>query len=206
MKVFLDERPLEGGGGSLTAALRAGARAAVSSGRIIVEARLDGRTLLPEELSGESDGSAAAAEGELRLTSTDTGALVRVTLFEAADSLGRLVIEQGATADLVRSGRLGEAHERLTGISGVWQAVRDALAGAIEALGGESALRRMGSPPDTAGLVLALNELSRGVRAQDWSAVGDVLGYDLCEQAAGWQSSLRALAEGVPVGATRSRS
>src|SRR5262245_36125225 len=123
MQVYLDDTPLNGCD-TLAQALRTASDRAQQAGRVIVEAYLDGAAISeavlerpPEEALGD----------ELRLTSVEPRALVRVTLTDAADALDAARQDQMRCADLIQTGKVEESMAPLSGAIQTWQAVRDAV-------------------------------------------------------------------------------
>ncbi|MEC9372647.1 MAG: hypothetical protein VYC34_02340 [Planctomycetota bacterium] len=202
MKVFLDEQAVECGGGTLAIALDAGAAAARSRGRLIIEAQADGKAI-PQEHLDEPPGEDPYAE-EIRLVSVDPRAFLRTTLLDAVDALEQTRGDQKRAAELIQTGEAREALSTLSEILNTWQAVRRVLedASALIGVAPEAALQH-GAPDDQTtieSLFKSLDELRRSLAEQDWTATADALEFDLDEQAARWQTSLRSLAEAVAEG------
>ncbi len=202
MQTFLDNKQLGVDHGTFAAALRAAADEAARSGRVIVEATLDGSAVAddilerpPEEPLGK----------ELRLISVEPRALVRVTLMDAADALDAARQEQQRSADLIQSGKVEEALAPLSAAVQTWQAVRDAVEKSAALL--RIPLDSISLPGGASGtdtlieligaLAGRLEELKRSLAAEDWSALGDVLAYDLGEQAERWKLVLVSLSKSL---------
>ncbi|MDX9910207.1 MAG: hypothetical protein RBS39_00095 [Phycisphaerales bacterium] len=188
-----------------------------SGGRIIVEALFDGRPL-PAELL-ENPPTDRLDAGTLALTTADPVEVVRQTLLDACAAIGQLRSDQRAAADAIREGRLEHAIAPMQECLGVWQAIRDVvdhgsrlLPAAFEAGGttGSGAPQSTGSGGTPAadrqpggepvaggelGLLIerlggSLRELQDALRSQDFATLGDLLGYDLDEQAGQWHDAL----------------
>ena len=203
MKTFLDDQPVEVDRPTLAAAISAGVARAEGSGRIVVEIHADGRRLGDDELDPPSDEEAGL--GEVRLVSAEPRSLVRVTLFDAADALEQIAGDHVEAARLIHQGELPAALERLGFIVQVWQAVRDAVEKGPALLGVGLDSLDLGDadlPGSATDLAADLERLKSGLARQDWSEVGDLLEFDLVEQASRWRGLLRALADGLAAAGT----
>jgi hypothetical protein len=201
MQVYLDDKPLNGCD-TFAQALRTASDRAQQAGRVIVEAYLDGAAVSEAVLERPPD---EALGGELRLTSVEPRALVRVTLMDAADALDTARQDQMRCADLIQTGKVEESLAPLSSAIQTWQAVRDAVekSAALLRMPLDSvSLPGSVSGTDTLiGLIAALSgrleEVKRSLAMEDWSALADVLAYDMAEQAARWRQVLVALAESL---------
>lgn len=203
MKVYLDGQEIVIDRPTLGGALAAGCRAAEASGRIVVDAELDGRPISPEQLA---EPEAPTAGGELRLTSAEPRSLVLTTFLDVADAMESVKAEQVAAAELIQVGKIDEALERLGGALGVWEQARQAVVNGCALLGiplatpvasafkgGSSAPATIAEQADT--LAGSLGEVKRTIEAGDWSGLADALMYDMEGQAATWGKLLTELAE-----------
>lgn len=193
MQVFLDDKPVVVSGQSLGDALAAVTTQAGS--RLVIEALADGAPVPDDHL--ENPPEAAPYAGELRFRSADRAAIARHALHEAADALERVRSSQRDAAEFVRAGDVREALAALGPALEGWQHVRSAIDTLAE--GGFIALaaHAAGAPSledHLQKLAEALTELKRAISHADWAALGDVLAYDLDEQAEQIGAQLRALA------------
>jgi hypothetical protein len=202
MRVFLDGDSLLAETPGLAAALREGIASAERKGRIVVEASLDGHALTDEQLENPTDDPAAG--GEVRLLSAEPKSLVRITLLDAADALEDAKARQTRCAGLLQEGDIEGAMQTLAEAISVWQAVRDVVSRSADLLRlplDQIAAGTDGDPRPVAEHIASLTgnleELKRSVNAEDWSALADVLGYDLDQQADRWGSLMRGLADHV---------
>lgn len=191
MKVFLDEMPLGREAVTVAEALRAAAKSAELVGRIVVSAAADGRALSESELTRLEEANAAV--GELRLVSADPHALIRGVFEDACGALVTVRLLQCEAADACATGESEAALAQLGGVVEAWRAVRDALGKSAELLGIDLAAvkfshegREVAATEQVSALARALDGLLSGVRGGDWSAVGDVLNYDLGPLAGSW--------------------
>src|SRR5688572_24944328 len=125
MKIILDDSLLTDSAETLAGAIRLAADRASAMGRVVVDIVADGRTL-----GGEHLGSAEAMGGtceEVRLTTAEPRAFVKVTLLDAADALGQSRAEQQRAAQLIEAGAMAEAYQTLARALTLWQAARQAL-------------------------------------------------------------------------------
>ncbi len=199
VEAFLDGQPIVIGRPTLAAALAAGVEAAEARGRIIVEAVADGRALDDSALDQPSDRPGDVRE--VRLVSAEPRALVRVTFLDAADALDDARSEQSRAAEMVQVGHLSEAMKPLQSALATWQTVRDVVDR------GSAVLRIDLKSPSVAGgvsvedrtseLLSRLNEIKSAITREDWSALSDILAYDLAEQIDAWKAMLRGLADHV---------
>ncbi len=199
MHVLLDGKPVVAARPTVAAAIAACAEAAESRGRIIVEAKADGRVLEKWELEHPSDTPNEVSTVEL--TSADPRVLVRITLHDAADALRNMIEEQQATAAHINAGRMEEAVPALRSVLSTWQIVRDVVDQAARVLSIDLDAHRPGlSPQDQPGaraasLVARLGQVGEAIRNDDASALSDAVAYDLDDEAKGWVRLLVVLAD-----------
>lgn len=191
MKVFLDEMPLGREPVTVSEALRAAAESAELVGRIVISVEADGRALSEGELTRLEE--AKTAVSELRLISADPHALIRRVFQDAREALGTVASLQRVAADACATGDSATAMAQLAGVLETWKAVRDAVEKSGELLGFDLASvkfsfdgREVVATGLVAELARALDGLLSGVKGRDWSAVGDVLSYDLGPLAGSW--------------------
>jgi hypothetical protein len=204
MKLLLDDQDVVLAQPSLAEALRVGVQEAGKRGRIVVEATMDGRPLDDEQLVRPSDALVPGAE--VRLVTAEPRSLVRMTLMEVADRLPEAQRIQKTCAEALERGEAEATLPELGEALGIWQSVRDAVAQGAELLGipldevrlgGDGAAGFAGSMQD---LTLALEEVRRCLKAEDWASLADLLAFELDELADRWQSVVRALADYVREG------
>lgn len=194
MKATIDGRPLEGAGETLSSALAAALDNA--SGRLIVEALADGTPVPREHLESPPD---RAPYAELiEFVTAEPLALIKMTLYEAADELDEVLDQQGKAGELVQSGQVENAMPLTAQVIEGWQRVRHA----VELAAGTGLL-----DPDQVGgelttltcdLAALLVELRKALETQDWVGVSDILAYDLGDQARSWRTWLSSSAEALP--------
>ncbi|MCC7389662.1 MAG: hypothetical protein IT431_12935 [Phycisphaerales bacterium] len=196
MRIILDETTLPETPVTLAEGLAAALHRARAMDRVIVDILADGRAIGADEL--DDQGAMARPCDELRLTTAEPRAFVRVTLQDAADALDGARDEQRRAAELVEAGSTTEAYQALERALGLWQAARQTLDQGSQLLGLDLSVLPFGStdelPEAIAMLGSGLEEVRRSVTAQDWSGLTDILLYDLDELVGRWQALLRAVA------------
>jgi len=202
MRVIFDDAELLSDAATLEQGLRAGTERAEALGRLIVDVVADGEPL-PGELL-DDPASHAGSFAELRMTSAEPAAFLRVTLMEAADALEQARAEQMVAADHIDQGRAPDAFQALGVALGVWDAVRDLVQRVSQLLGfdlTEASVVVNGEEirvdESVASLSRQLEEVRRCVAAEDLSGLADALRYDLSEEAGRWRFLLTGLAEAV---------
>lgn len=200
MQVLLDGEQIVVDRATIAAALEAGKQAAERRHRVVVEAKVDGRTMSEQELATPTDTPTPGALVEF--VSAEPHSLVRVTLLELIPMLTEAASRQDQAASLITTGKLKEGLEKLGTAFEVWNAVQRAVGDGLQLLGlevGEVEVLIDGESTAVASyierLAAGLNEVKRALSAQDLSGLADVLQYDLKDEAVRWQGLLTALAE-----------
>lgn len=197
MEVLLDGKPLDVPRPTLAAALKVAVETAQRDGRIIVEVKGDGARLSDEVLAAPSD--EVGGTRRLTFTSEDPRMLVARSMQDAEDLLGSTREKQQSIAERVQAGDLGPALADLADCFKAWQVLHDVVSQGCAVLGWD--LEKV-TLVDGTSLSAAVSDLRGhlrslrdGLEAEDWSAVSDIVGYDLDAQATRWQAALRALAD-----------
>lgn len=200
MKATLDGTSIQVDPPTLAAAIAAGAKAAESQGRIIVEVKADGEALSSDALS--NPGGLAGACEDVVMISADPKALVRVSLLDGVEALATLKPLHAAVVDALATGNLQLALDQLREVLNTWQALQNLLEHSRALLGVD--LGQVPLPEGEPGFDARAVEFVSFTRAirdavmnQDWSALSDTVGYDLDAAADSWSVLLRALAEHV---------
>lgn len=200
MKATLDGTSIQVEPPTLAAAIAAGAKAAESQGRIIVEVKADGVSLPSEALSNPS--VAPGACQDVVMISADPRALVRVSLLDGVEALASLKPLHGAVADALAAGNLQLALDQLREVLNTWQALQNLLehSRALLAVDLSTVPLPEGEPSfdeRAAQFVTFTRAIRDAVSNQDWSALSDTVGYDLDAAADAWAILLRSLANHV---------
>lgn len=201
MRLVIDGEVVTTEAAGIAQALDLARERAAEAGRTIIEVHADGRpagTLL----DAPSEGTEGVAE--LGVTTADTGLFLAETLREAGDALNRVRTDQKQAADQLDQGEVAGALGSLRPVIEGWQMVRTVVDQSAALLGVD--LQELpvggGSASDLIqSLASDLVALRDAVSHEDWSALGDVLGFDLEERAAAWLGLIDALvrrAEGSP--------
>lgn len=190
MRVYLDDRLLEGAGSTLGAALetaRAGAK-----GRLIVDVLADGRPVPSEHLDNPPAHSPYA--GELRLATADPRALASRALREAREELHRSGAAHTTAGELVQSGKTQQALESLVTALSAWETVQRTASACI-AIDSLLAPASRSSVESASGeLTKHLEQIKRSLNGGDWSTLADVLLYDSGALIGRWTTLLDTLA------------
>ncbi len=200
MDVYLDDVRLEIENPTLSVAIDHARRAALEHGRVIIEVKGDGAPVAADLL--DNPDAAPTPFSELRLVSTPPGPMAREILLEARDTLDSARADQAHAAELIQSGSLAEALDPLQSALEAWSLVREVV-DKIQALTGADpaavSVRARGATTTGAECVAALTrtlaDLRAALRASDWSALSDLLAYDLDEQADRWKAMLASMAD-----------
>lgn len=194
MLAFLDDQPLTLERATFACALATASDAARGSGRIVSQVWLDGAPVgaailkhppelpLGKEVRVVSQAPATVSEGETGLGS-------------ARAALGRASAAQAQAADLIQTARVEESLRPLAEAIGAWQEVQETVSRELSWAAGLESFEAM-----LEELAAKLREVQRSLGAQDWSALSDVLAYDMKEQAAGWGELIDGVAESSGAG------
>jgi hypothetical protein len=190
MRVYLDDRLLEGAGSTLGAAL-ATARAG-ASGRLIVDVLADGRPVPPEHLEAPPPTSPYA--GELRLATADPRGLASRALRDASGELTRSAPAYARAGELVQAGKMQQALETLKDSLPAWEIVQQTASAclSIDGLLGEERRRRVETSLEA--LAKHLRQIKESLNAGDWSTLADALLYDSGALIGNWTALLDTLA------------
>ncbi|MFN0131866.1 MAG: hypothetical protein ACKVW3_04945 [Phycisphaerales bacterium] len=199
MRVYLDDQLVTEAAATFADAVRAAVEAASASGRLIIEAKVDGAMVEAAVLESPPARSLGA---EAVFRAIDRGELVANALAEASEVLRVVSLDQTNAAELIQTGRVADALPRLSSALAGWQAVKDTVQSCVDAVDlprDRLAIARTdGSGIMTltdlaSSLAERLSELKRALGSDDWSAVADVLAYDMGEQADRWAKLLDQL-------------
>ncbi len=200
VKTYLDNVELGTGATTLAAALIVAGEEAQRLERVIVEIHADGSPPPEPHLTNPPDTDPYAKE--LRFLTAEPRALVRTTLFDAADLLAETGEKQQQAAEMIQTGDMQDALALLGEIISEWEMIRQAVDNGCAMIGepADTSLQRAAGPDGgdlTDGLSAHLNEVKRSLNVQDWSALADSLAFDLDEQAQLWRSALTNLAQSI---------
>ncbi|MFK7884206.1 MAG: hypothetical protein AB8F26_08515 [Phycisphaerales bacterium] len=193
MKLIIDGETISDDLAGIASAIDMARDKAGELGRLIIEINADGRPAgelldtLPEDSAGVN---------ELGIVTADKGAFLRETLHNGLEALDLTNIHQAEAATLLDQGKVHEALASLQPVVEGWQTVRTIASQGAMLMGVE--LQTLSINGTSAGDIIAglaedLVALRDAVSNEDWSALGDVLGYDLKERTAIWQSFLQTL-------------
>ncbi len=197
MQIWIDNTQLNDAP-DLSAALDLAREHAESAGRLIVDILVDGQPA-PDSIF-EEDSPDHSSINEMRFTTADIKALIVESAQTAIDSIELLKSDQDAGVEQIRSGEIADSMETMRSIMEGWQAVRDIVDQIAQLAGIDIPSFSVGA--DTGAQIVqslsdALSEVRETLQNEDWSSLGDVIEYDLTEQAAKWSSLLSALIQRV---------
>lgn len=202
MQVLLDGNPVPVARPTLADAIATCAEDAKSRGRIIVEVKADGVIIAGDKLGNPSREPSTIKE--LRLLSAEPRALVRHTILEAVGALENARSDQAKAAEQIQSGNTEQALGTLQTAMVTWQAVRDVVEQSAGVLGLDLETLTLPGVEEgvtfktaTQELLKHLKELRGALDQQDWSALSDIVGYDLDAQAGVWKGLLVSLSQHV---------
>jgi hypothetical protein len=199
MQVLLDGVPIDVPRPSVALAIQTAAADAVRRGRIVIEVKADGVALTGEQLSNPADEDCGIRE--LSMLSADPRLLVQQTVLDAADAVESVRADQASAAEMIQTGRANEALDTLQRAFITWQAARDVVARGAALLSID--LDRLALPgvaedvsfaSATTDLLSHLTQLKDALNRQDWSALADIVAYDLDADAQTWHALLTSFA------------
>jgi hypothetical protein len=200
MQVLLDGHPVAIDRPSLALALQTASADAQRRGRIIIEVKGDGVILTGEQLDPPSDG--ASTFTQVAMISADPRVIVRQTVLDAVEALGAVQNQQLLAMEQVQSGAIPEALQTLQGAFVTWQAARDVVSRGSRLLGIDLSTLDLPGVEEavtfksaTDSLLAHLAALKNALTQQDWSALSDIVGYDLDADARTWHTLLTAFAD-----------
>ena len=200
MLVLLDGLALAVTPASLATALETVVADAQRRGRIVIEVKADGILLSDDALGDPS--TAPSTVQQLQVTSADPRVLIRQTVLDAVEALDQAKVQQARAAEQIQTGETEEALRTLQFAFVTWQACRDVVDRGAAILGVKlDSLTLPGTdatfPEATSSLLLHLAQVKSALTEQDWSALSDIVGFDLDADAATWRALLTAFAEHV---------
>ncbi len=198
MDIYLDNSPLATDADTLGGIIDAGLADLDRERRMIVEVRLDGRTLKADEL--EQLITQPLTAQEVQLITADNRTLAEQTLADVGDALRSLADHQQKAAELLQSDQPGEAMEPIKHALAIWQQVQQSVLQTSQLMAIDLQTVSVGDRAATA-LIGALAEQLRAIRDQmvnqDWVALADSLAYELGDVVADWHELIGSLREQV---------
>jgi hypothetical protein len=200
MHVELDGKVLNIPQTTLGEALRAARDVAEASGMLIVEVIADGKRLGDDELSHVDNQTFA----DIRMFSVSPGSLVERSLRDASGVVEQIAELQQEVVSLIQRGQTREGLEQLQSVFSSWSAVREVVDQGGQILGidllaadAAGTQEHASGAACAAGLAASLTEIKRALADQDWSALSDVVGYQLDGLAGNWKAMLDARADAI---------
>ena len=196
MKITIDDRVLETDATTLGGALMAAQ--SVCEGRMVVQAIADGESVPASDLLNPPDTSPYCAE--LHFQTADPSALVHETLYSAVDIIRGISPRQKEVSDLFLDGEVDKGKDQLMQLLSGWLDVnktvqlctssghvpREAVEGLEPSF--EDSVRKLSAD---------LNDLRNALEGGDFTAVSDLLAYEMNDQAERWSGILTTLADSL---------
>ncbi len=202
MQIWIDTEQVETSD-TIEQALDTARAHAEQTGRLIVEINADGKPL--DDSLFENPAASTPDIAELRFVTVDPIAFMNQTLDDTRLSLESTKAEQIVVASQIQSGELSNAIELLGPVLEGWHAVRDVV-DQLSALAGVDLhtldIDGVSATECINGLAKALGEIRDALANEDWSSMGDLLEYNLDEQASTWMSLIDALQHTISKGSS----
>jgi hypothetical protein len=169
-----------------------------SSNRLVVEVRLDGRTLPADELEQHHD--APLDVTEVQLITAEPVELARQTMLDVADALAAARDDQQRAAELLRDDDMPAALEHVRSALTVWGQAQQSVLHSAQLLGLSLDAVKLGDQT-VPEMVEHLSELLRLVRDQlqagDLVGLADTLEYELTDQTQLWSDLIKLVTDQV---------
>lgn len=188
MKLIMDGEVVSGDAGGVAHALDLAREHAARSGRLIIEVYADGS---PAGALLDAPPADAAGVGELGVTTADRSLFLGETLRDALDALDAVAAQQKHASESIDRGAIADAVGAVRSVVEGWQSVRAVVEQSSMLLGIDA--ESLDAEGSIAGFSSDLVSMRDALSREDWSALGDVLGYDLAERAGSWRSLIESL-------------
>ena len=198
MDVFIDNDAFVTQQSTLDRIIAEAAEHVKPSGRIIVEVRLDGRTLSDADLTEAQPRDADA--DEVQLITADPYELARQTLLEVRDRLDDAREAQQRAAEKLQADNAAEAMDDIRVAMEVWQQAQDSALKSAQLLDLPlDSLQADGRSVSQIITLLAgrLAQLRDQLNARDWFGLADTLGYELDAAATQWAAMIDTVCDHI---------
>ena len=205
MEVYLDNDRLETAQTTLGGMIDEVRQQLESTGRFIVEIRLDGESLDETAIIAAQDQTIEAEE--VQLITADPIELAQQTLTAAQDALDAARLCQERAAELLQADDTKAAMEEVRSAITTWQQVQQTVLVVTQML--EVSLEELAVGDQTGvdiaqRLVGQLEQVRGQLESADWLGMADMLAYDLAEATGTWTQLLEALMHEADRGRNRS--
>ncbi len=194
MEIFIDNDAAELSGSTLGEMITAARKHLEPTGRMVVEVRLDGRTLNAAEFDEQCDETMTAEE--VQFITADPYELARQTLLDVRDALGDAREAQQKAAEQLQADRATEAMDSIRQALGVWQQAQQSVLQSAQLLNVSLEDIQVGAR----GVAAVVDELSgmltqlrEQLGNQDFLGVADTLAYPLAEAVDTWCELIDAM-------------
>lgn len=202
MPIFLDDQPvgpdeLADAGTQLEQVLQWAAQRVSGDGRIIVEVRVDGQSLVGDALDAKRNTALDGAE--VRLISADRTTLVLQTLEQVRERLQEARGTQARAADLLQHDKLVEALGQVSGVVEAWQQTQAAVVHAARIMNIDLESVQAHDGQTLSELALRLIDQLKAMRALleagDTVGLADELAYEWPATIERWDAMIARLIE-----------
>ena len=194
MTVYLDDEAIEVPPGDLDCALEAAAKKLASSGRLVVEVRLEGQELVGDDLDQRRHDP--VDQSELRLYSADPRQLALTALQETLIELDTVGQAQSPGCRLTATRPREQAMHEVGAAVNTWIRLQQALSQSIELLGislDQVSIDGVSTVDLIGGLAEQLKQLRGLLEARDVIGIADALAYEWPQSVDQWGQLIQAL-------------
>jgi len=194
MPIYLDDEAVTLSGDSLGDVLNAAREQLADQGRVVVEVRIDGQSLVDREIDEQQD--AAIGDREVRLYTADPITLAVGTLGQVRDVLDVAQRVQTDAAELFQQDRSADAIQRVAEAMSIWQQTQQAVLHSAVLLDIDLDQRMVEDIPvsETVNdLIGHLTSLRDQLASGDTVAVADALAFEWPQTVARWQKLIDAM-------------
>ncbi len=199
MAIYLDdERLLDIEATDLGSVIESASCQLECAGRIVVEVKIDGESLIGEEVAKRSDDP--VVDHEVRLYSANPKTLVLATLEQVREQLAEALKLQEQAAGKLQQDEPSEALKQLSQSIDIWLQLQQAVYQSSRLLGvnlDELELEQGSVPEMTDELVNRLKEMKDLVTNNDTVGLADMLAYEWPDIAKRWDCMIEKLIESV---------
>ena len=193
MPIHIDDQPSTLTAGSMRELLAAVSESLVSSGRVVVEVKVDGRSITGPALDDDQPTADAA---DIRVYTAKPGDLVVGILDEVRTQLAVSQQMQQEAADLLQQGDPAKAMDLVKQSIDGWLQAQQAVGQSAQLLQLDLQVIKVDDQPvmeRMSELINALNELKDIIGANDFVAMADALQYEWPEITDRWDASIAAI-------------
>lgn len=198
MAVYLDDEAVDLGEGDLAAVIAEAGRRLEIAGRIVVEVRVNGETVLPD--TWQSGVTPDITGADVRLHTADPRDLSRSTLEALLAALDEVTRWQQQAAELLQHDQQSQAMSKLVQAMEVWQQSQQAVVQVTSLIGIE--LNDAEVEGESAGAIVQrvvdqLRTVRDAIQAGDMVSLADSLAYEWPDTTQKWQKLIGCVLEKI---------